>query len=523
MGGRILSPEPLHILASMSEGETRVSRTWNGLLGFLAIPTAVAAVVATLARLPYLWDMPGLDATQYLTAARAWIDGLVPYEELFAEKGPLVYIFLVGLQAVAPASIVAVHLAFLAVVVISAALLVALVQRHAGRGVAWWTAVVYALLASSPLWQFDDVNTEQLGLPFMVAAVDLADRYGLAGRWWQAAGSGAATAACFWVKPSIAFIGPLVLALLVMRPDRRLLGLAAAAGGALAMSAATLGPYAAAHALDAFRFSQDTYNQEYVSRGFDDLASRSFDDRFFWIFSVPGSGLFVAGLTFGALAWMLNRHRRLVAIGTAWLLLEFAGAKLGVRDFAHYFVPMLPPCALLICLGGDAIAAHLTGIDRRARTALALAATLPLAAYLVLDAAIVRVTGTFNSRADQAEQISEIVENVTAPDQRIYVAAFSDGYQVYWLSGRPPATRFYFAEVMGASPYYYEPDYVGRVRESLKRHPPAAIVVWPGSQAATGSGYVEPAIRRGNLRQVADIDGVQVFARRAPPADAGSG
>jgi 4-amino-4-deoxy-L-arabinose transferase-like glycosyltransferase len=500
----------------MTEVQSNASRIWQGVLRFLAIPTAVAAVICLVARLPYLWDMPGLDATQYLTAAQGWADGLVPYKDLFAEKGPLVYIFLLGLQEIAPRSIVGVHLAFMVVIIVSAALLASFVGRHTNRRVAWWTAVIYALLASSSLWELNDVNTEQLGLPFMVAAVDLADRYGIGGRWWHAAGAGAALAACFWVKPSVAFVGPLILALLILRPDRRLIGIVAAGGGAVLISAAILAPYAAAHALDAFRFSQSTYNHEYVTRGFDNLRARPFDDQVSWIFNLPSSGVFVAGLALGALAWVLGRHRRLVAIGTSWLLLEYAGAKFGVRDFAHYFVPMLPPCALLIVIGGDALASHLTGIEGRARTALAVVALLPLATYLVLNPAIVRISGPSDIRVRQGGEISRIVDSVTSPSQRIYVAAYDDGYQTYWLSHRDPATRWWFAEVMGASPYFYDRSYIGRVRRSLAHHPPAAIVVWPDSYAVTAHDYVAPAIRRGHLKQVADVEGVAIYARHGP-------
>jgi hypothetical protein len=481
----------------------------------LSIPVVAAAGVATLARLPFFEDNVGFDATLYMPVARGWLDGLAPYKDLFAEKGPLVYLFITAEQAVAPTSLLLLRIAFLALVVASAGLLAAFVERHSGRRVAWATAVVYALACSSTIWQLNEINTEQVGLPFMVAAVDLADRYSSSGRWWQAVGAGAALAASFWSKPSMAFVGLLILGLLLVRPGSRVQGVVFATVGGLAASAATLAPYAAAGALNQLRWSQTTYNRHYVNIGFDNLSDRSFHEQIAWIFNAAGSAFFVAALALGGLAWILRRHRRLVGISTAWFALEYAGAKFGVRDFPHYFVAVLAPCAILICVGGDAIAAHLTGIEGRARTALIVCAWLPPATFLVFTGDVQRWGTGGDSVVQVDHQVAAIVDDVTAKDDRIYVAGYNGGFQTYWVADRNPAVRFFWAEAMGASPYSYVHRYVTLVRRQLARHPPAAILIWPGSQALTHN-YVEPAIERGGLHQVADVSGVLIYARHAP-------
>jgi hypothetical protein len=118
-------------------------------------------------------------------------------------------------------------------------------------------------------------------------------------------------------------------------------------------------------------------------------------------------------------------------------------------------------------------------------------------------------------------KVDRVVEEVTPRDGRIFVAGHNEGYQTYWLTDRNPATRYFFAEDMGASPYSYDPSYVNDVRRSLARRPPEAIVIWPDSSVTT-EHYLAPAIARGGLRRVAAISTetpegiVQIFARKRP-------
>jgi hypothetical protein len=494
-----------------------MSRAWILVRRRLAIPAVAAAVVALVAQLPYYGDFPGFDMNLLAIVARGWLDGLVPYKDLFFERGPIDYIFLGGIEAIAPQSQFALRSAFVILVVVSAVLLAALVQRHSNRRLAWATAVVYALAASSPLWELHEANTEQIGLPFIVAAVDLADRYSLSGRWWQALGAGAAVAGAFWAKPPVAFAGVLVLALLLLRREGRVRAILFALAGSVVASAVIVAPTVVQGATSDMRWTLTQYLHRYISAGFHDLAHRSLVEQIAWIFNAPGTGFFVLALGLGAISWILGRHRRLVAIGSAWLLLEYAGAKFGVRDFPHYFAPLIPGSAVLICIGADAVAGHLTGLNDRVKEGLALVALLSLATYLVIDTGVQRLAS--GSPEDDAlnEQIASVVNKVTPEGDPIFVAANVNGYQTYWYADRNPSIRFFFPEVMGGSPYVYDRQYVEDARTALSRHPPPTIVIWPDSLAATGDDYVEPAIRRGGLRQVADIAGVRIFSRRLPP------
>lgn len=495
-----------------------MARAWITVRRWFAIPAVAAAVVALVAQVPYYGDFPGFDMTLLQAVARGWLDGLVPYKDLFFERGPIDYIFLAGIEVIAPRSLFALRFAFVILVVVSAALLAALVQRHSNRRLGWATAVVYALAASSPLWLLQEANTEQIGLPFMVAAVDLADRYSLSGRQWQALGAGAAVAGAFWAKPSVAFGGVLVLALLLLRREGRVRAILFAAAGGVAASAVIVAPTALQGATSDLRWSLTEYERHYVNAGFNDLADRSLLQQIAWVFNAPGAGFFALALGLGAMSWILGRHRRLVAIGSAWFLLEYAGAKFGVRDFPHYFAPLIASSAVLICVGADAVAGHLTGLNDRARTGLALVALLSLATYLVINAGVQRLADGSPENDALNEQIASVVNEVTPKGDPIFVAAYQNGYQTYLFSERNPSIPFFFPEIMGGSPYSYDRQYVEDARTALRRHPPPTIVIWPDSLAASGDNYVEPAIRRGGLRQVADIAGVRIFAQRALPS-----
>jgi hypothetical protein len=299
-----------------------------------------------------------------------------------------------------------------------------------------------------------------------------------------------------------------VLVLLLYDDESRVRGALASLAGALAASAVVVAPFAASGVLDDLRWSLFTYNGDYASGGFDNLADRSLDDQLAWLFNAPGSPFVVAALALGALAWVLGRHRRLVAIGASWVLLEYVGAKAGVRDFSHYFVPLLPGCAILICAGADALAAQLTGIDGRARGVLALTVWLTAAFYLVIDGALVRIGGPADAQVTMSNQAADAVRDVTAPGDPIFVAANHDGFQVYWLADRNPPFRFFWPEVMGAPPYEIDASFTAQAEEMLRRDPPAAIVIWPGSLAQTDN-YVQPAIERGGLRLIETVDDPQ--------------
>ncbi len=485
---------------------------------WLAIPAVVAAVVALVAWIPYYGDFPGFDMGLLLVVVHGWLDGLAPYKDLFFERGPIDYIFLAGPEAIAPRSVFVLRIAFIILVVVSAALLAALVQRHSNRRLGWVTAVVYSLAASSPLWLLQEANTEQIGLPFTIAAVDLADRYSLSGRWWQALGAGATVGAAFWAKPSVAFVGVVVLALLLSRREGRVRAVLLAAAGGLAASALIVTPTALQGATAGLHWTMSGYERHYVDIGFENFSHRSFVEKVAWVFNAPGSGFFALALGLGAMSWILGRHRRLVAIGGSWMVLEYAGAKFGVRDFPHYFAPLIPGSVVLICIGADAVAEHLSGLEDRMKTGLAAVALLSLATPLVITPGIQRLSQGSLQDDSLNEQVASVVKKVTPKGNRIFVATYIGGYQTYLFSDRDPSIRFFFPEIMGGSPYQYDRRYVKDARNALRRRPPATIVVWPDSLVVTASNnYVEPAIKRGGLHQVADIQGVVIYAKRALP------
>ena len=207
-----------------------------------------AAVVAVLARLPYLGRPASPDEAGYLLVGAQWSGpGHSLYGDYFVDRPPL----LVTLYRVAaelggvPALRLLGCLAALVVVLASARVASLLAGHVAGR----WTAVLAAAFTLSPLLGAQQVDGELLAIPFVavgLACVVAATRPAtspLRATWFSVAAGAAGTAAAL-VKQNFVDVGVVVvvtLAVAVLRGElerRRALGLAAAA---VAGGLATLG------------------------------------------------------------------------------------------------------------------------------------------------------------------------------------------------------------------------------------------------------------------------------------------
>ncbi len=474
----------------------------------LGSPVVAGAFAAALTRAANIRDLVALDVSIYLTVARGWLDGLLPYRDLFDHKGPLAYALFAVVEAVVPSSSFAIRFALLLLFVVALAQLVGLVRRHAGPRTAWLVAVLFGMAGSSPQWDTIEPNAEQLALPALVAAVDLADRYERSGRLVHALGAGAMLGVLLWIKPQFVVIAPLVLVLLLRRPRRRLAASALVVAGAMLVTAVVLAPFATADGgLAALRDGLFTYNRAYANIGLTDLAHRSLLEQLAWLPGMAALPFTLGAVALGALAWIERRCRGLVAICAAWVGLEFLAAKLGVRDFPHYFQPLVPGLCVLAVLGAEAAAAHLTGLTHTGRLALAAAVWATVAAFLALGPARDRLASGAGPQPAVYGIFAGLIRAHTKPSDRIYVAAYDNGYQLYWLADRNPAARFFFPAIMGGPPIKVIPRYDLTVAD-LQRRLPAAVVIWPGAEAS----YLQPFLA--GMRLIASIDDAKLYVRR---------
>lgn len=129
---------------------------------------AAAIVVVTLAlRLPFL-ETVGEDEAFFILVARNWLDGVVPYRDLFDVKPPGLFLLVAGAVALAGPNLVAIKLLMAACVATAAFGLHLIARRHVSDAVALWApfAFVFATLFESGL----DSPTLLIQAPFVVFA-----------------------------------------------------------------------------------------------------------------------------------------------------------------------------------------------------------------------------------------------------------------------------------------------------------------------------------------------------------------
>lgn len=161
--------------------------------------------------------------------------------------------------------------------------------------------------------------------------------------------------------------------------------------------------------------------------------------------------LSVAGWMF-ALARLSRSWRRepispVLLLALIWLPMELLLAAMSGRKYPHYFVTILPPLALLASGFGSEIVAF--GVHARSsidagwprRVLVGAAAAIALLSISV-DAFTFRDSNT-PLRGRQIAATAEYVRTHSAPNAPLLV--WGQAVDVYFLSGRPPASRFIYS------------------------------------------------------------------------------
>jgi hypothetical protein len=210
---------------------------------------------------------------------------------------------------------------------------------------------------------------------------------------------------------------------------------------------------------------------------------------------------------------VLAARRRAIPIDLwMWLLSGAVAVVAGFRFFGHYYLQLVPPAALLAVAGFEAI-------NRRGRV-LALGA-------LAAPAMVCTVIGFFPI-GDSAEipyaRLADKVRAVSAGNDTVFV--WGDLPELYWASGRRPATRFVHTGFLtgntggrpngsgsaeGALPGAWE-----MLAEDVQRRPPDVIV-----DTSTGrirqqefyplSSTPLAAVVRSSYRLVGEVEGVRIY------------
>jgi hypothetical protein len=217
-------------------------------------------------------------------------------------------------------------------------------------------------------------------------------------------------------------------------------------------------------------------------------------------------------------AW---RSRRENADLWLWLMSAAISVAIGFRFFGHYYLQLLPPLVLLT-----------TGVLVRKHQALAIA-TVAFALMIATGFSIAAFWADQLDNEPAYAKTSSFLARHTNPQDHILVWGHLP--EIYWASGRVPATRFITTGFLtghwgGRPPQAVSPDLAtpGAWKEFFRdfgAHPPEYILDTSnarirGSQYYPLTHYPSLAgIVADNYRYVRSIDMIDVYRLHADPAD----
>jgi Dolichyl-phosphate-mannose-protein mannosyltransferase len=223
-----------------------------------------------------------------------------------------------------------------------------------------------------------------------------------------------------------------------------------------------------------------------------------------------------------ALLWAVPfawRSRRENADLWLWLLSGVISVAIGFRFFGHYYLQLLPPLALLA-----------TGYLARRRIWFP-AVTIVVAALVAIGFSIAAFWADQIDNEPAYAQVSSFLEHHTRPQDRVLVWGHLP--EIYWASGREPATRFITTGFLtghwgGRPPQEVSPDLAtpGAWQEfyqDFAAHPPEYIL--DTSPARVRGSQYYPMTNYPNLagfvadhyRWVRSIDNIAVYKIEPSP------
>jgi 4-amino-4-deoxy-L-arabinose transferase-like glycosyltransferase len=444
-------------------------------------------LLIALSALPFLFLMPLFaapferDQGTYATIARGWMDGAVPYRDLWDNKGPLLFLWYVASFAWMGETTLAPRVMASAAAGLSVPFVWATANTLFGRRVAALAATLFAFSFANIYLQVN-ANAEAFMLLPMSAGLWAFARgvcRGEAG-WFVAAG--VLTSLAVFTRQSAvwAFVGyGAMLAVIFWRhPGERsrqlLAGFLTATGSVLAAI-----PF-----LVYFGANDALYELWHAMFGFN-LGWAA--EQSIWLKLVPPlfvePGPLIGGLVFWLLAgigvWRLwKRNDR-----AAWLVLsslaaaEAAAQTMG-KGSAHYSIQLLPGAAIAAAFGVQYVAERSHERARGLKAAVAVSAAITLGALVFAYSRPtagdrLTVQYTYRDYADDAIAATAVADAVAAmsePGDCVYEWGRSS--QIYFLSDRQPCTRWFHNR-----PYEVDPSVLVEVMADLEENRPAVVLV----------------------------------------------
>jgi 4-amino-4-deoxy-L-arabinose transferase-like glycosyltransferase len=416
--------------------ENRTSGVILRSVPWLLFGLALAATLTLLAATTFMTPVSN-DAGTYLTVADGILAGKLPYRDLFDHKTPGVYAVFAAVLAVTQRALLAVQAVQLLAVIATAGLLGWLGWRLWGR-LAGALALLLALYGGSA-YQGGHLTTEAWVALATAAALAVllrrAEQAPSTGQWLLAGGLVGVSA--LFKQTGLLSLAALAVWALTIQGDwrqigRRWLALAVGCAAPLALTAA---PFAVQGALaDLWRDAVWVNLAGYPRAAWPSIVRGN-------LVNLRALPLLWLGVLL-ALFFRPPRVRRSSA-GHAttllWLALLAGLLPLLHRTYGHYVLQALPPAALLAAAGLAGLWQRLVGRPWPLRVA-ALAALLALA--LIDLRAWPRYLDYTQNLVQRQQAVAAAVQSVSQPGQPIL--AISAAAQFYFLSDRPPASRWIY-------------------------------------------------------------------------------
>jgi len=422
---------------------------------------ALIVLVAVVLHWPSLRQPLDRDMAAHATVGSLATEGLLPYRDIVDNKQPLPYVVFAAVDVVAPRRTAPLRLTAALVSAAAGISILLMTSRSVGLMTAAVAGLLAVIVGVSRWVQGVDLNTEHL----LVLTGTWAVLAPVAFRRWRAIALVAGVllgVAGLTKAPGVLLAGPALWLLAGGGRDRDesfwATVLAFVAGAAIPVFV-VVAYYAAHGAVGDLLYWNVFYNLAYVEVG---TGSRYLPPLDLW----PVLVVVAAGLL-GATAAVRRRdrpHLRELAVGVlGWILVSYIGAKLGGRDFPHYYAPMVPAACVGVAVGIAAVT------DRAWRPAVTRLAAGAVVATLTV-APIVDVVQQYGQNPDDLairlyritqavpwtlqDDVGAWVQDHAEPCDRLFVAENEPGF--YWASGVRPATPYMFDGHIAGRPGFWD-------------------------------------------------------------------
>ncbi len=467
-----------------SRVSTAAGRVWGpGLRRRLLL----LGLLAALSALPILFLMPLFgapferDQGLYGVIARGWLQGSVPYRDLWDNKGPVLFLWymaafkLLGEGVVAPRLLAALGTAAAVPFVWSSA------RTLLGPRKGLLAALFFGIAFANPFLQAN-ANAEILMLCPLAAGFWAFTNGASGGRQFWFVLAGVFTALAALTKQAAA--GPLAgygLWLIVLawrhrdERARHIRSLSMLGAGVLVGLAPFIVYFAAKGALYDFWYATVQFN--FIFSGENPIILKL----------LPPLLLDPAPLLGGLLLWVLavvggmrlwRRRDRVAGLVLSFAVFSELAAQSMGKVSAHYSVGLLPAAAILAAVGFDSVLEDWHEGRRKLGYAVVACAlvSVSVSAFLYArptsdDRFVVQYTfRDYAYRSLEARSIAERVDALTGPDD--YVYEFGRQSDIYFLADRKPASRWVHNRAYGI-----DPAMLPEVLHDLDVHQPKLVLL----------------------------------------------